>query len=192
MNRLELVLEPVRRLLLVGRRPVPPPRVEVATGSYVSAWLLRLVVVGPLVGSVALVARSQGVWLVALVLLVGAAARPDGLAPSLLAGMVGVLLVTAPAAPFHPRVFALVFMVHLALELGALVGPLPFEARVEWRVLGRGAPGFLAIQAVAQTLALLGAWATGQPPAMPWLPLMAAAALAVLTWSVTARLRESL
>jgi hypothetical protein len=191
MSRPPTLLEPIARLLAVGRRPPMAPRVEVAAGPSVPAWLLRLVVVAALAGSVALVARSDGHWLVAVVLLAGALTRPDGLAPSVLTVGVGLLLVTAPLDPLHPRVFVLVFALHLAVELGALVGPLPWQAQVEWRVFARAGRGFLVVQAVAQTLGLLGAWVTGQPPAMPWLPLLAAVALSVLAWTVTSRLRKA-
>lgn len=182
--------EPLERLIAPRRRPHPPPRVEVVTGSTVHAWALRLMMVAALAGALALVTRSQGHWLVAVALLAGIAARPDGIAPALFVGGLGLLVLTGPADPWQARVFLLVFAVHLAVELGAVAGALPVEARVEWRVLARAVPVFLGVQAVAQTLALLGAWVAGQPPAMPWLPLVAAAGVAVLSWAVTSQLRD--
>lgn len=191
MSRRLPLPEPLERLVAAARRPPLSPRVEVVTARTVPAWVLRLLVVATLAGALALLTRHQAHWLVAVVLLVGIAAQPDGLATALFVGGLGLLLAIGPADPWQAQVFVLVFVVHLAVELGAVTGAVPIEAEVEWRVLLRAAPGFLGVQAVAQALTLLGAWVAGQPPAMPWLPLLAAVGLAVLAWAVTWQLRDA-
>ena len=189
MSRLAERLQPLTTAG-AGRRPPRLPRVTVAVGAAVPVWLLRLVVVAAATGALALVASDRIQWVIAGMLIGVIAIWPDSAAAGVFAVGIGLLLLTSAPEPFHPRVFLLAFALHLTLELGAVLGQLPGDGRVEVRALRRAARPFLTVQALAQALALLGAWVSARPATVPWLPLVAAVALAALAWAVTARLRR--
>jgi|GEM_PF-3996698 len=170
------------------RRP-PRPRVGIDLESCIPAWVLRIACAVVAGGCTLLVASNGAHWLIAGALIVTMAVRPSGAAPSLFAVGVGVLLLASEAVPLHPRVFLLALGLHLTVQLAAVVGDLAWRASVELRVLAGFAGPFLAIQALVQTAALMGAWATGRQPSMRWLPILAGIALAVMAWGILIRLR---
>lgn len=176
-------------LTMVGLRKPRHPWVAVDLGASVPAWMLRLGCAIAATCASLLVASTAVHWAVAVVLIVMMTAKPSGATPSLLAVGIGLLLLISSPDLLAPRVFLLAFAAHLTVELAALIGDLPWMARVEWRVVTGAAKPFLAIQALAQATALVGAATASRQPSMTWLPAAAGIALAAMAWAILARLR---
>ena len=189
MSHARLIEELWSWLLGVRTRRPPRPRVGIELAPCIPAWTLRLACAAAATACLLLVASHGAHWAIGGALIATMAARPGGAAPALFAVGVGLRLVGSEADPFAPRVFLLVLGLHLTVQLAAVVGDLAWPAAVERRVLVAFAKPFIGIQALAQTAALLGAWATSRQLTVTWLPVVAGTGLAVTAWAVLIRLR---
>ncbi|MDR1807031.1 MAG: hypothetical protein LBR33_03825 [Propionibacteriaceae bacterium] len=182
----------VYRYRALRYRERPLPRVGVAGGATVPAWVLRVVSGAAVVGAVAL-ATSRGALGLVPGLLVGAALAGWMLAvPSALVGWfvtvtVGVALVFSDHAPLDPAVTGLMPLAYLCVRLGGLCSLTRWEGRVQIAALTRGWRRDLAVVAAAEALAGV-AWLTAGAPALI-VTAAGAAALVILTWLAAARIR---
>lgn len=184
VERIRIRLDQLARTLRIRPTPAdrPLPRVRIATGPAVPAWVLRLVLLALGTGCGALVTSGPmsrvllGAGLLVVVVLPGSLAA----APF----VIGVALVLAAAGPGHPLTTALLLAgLHLFMLLGALVSELSLVARVELRSLWPSARRYLLIQAPSQLLALTVVKLADHPVTVPWLPVLAAAGLtAMVSW----------
>lgn len=154
------------------------PRVTVHPAPPVPVWglLAALGLTAALTGIVAATGIVQN--LLAAALVVAVVVRPSGPAPAIMAMGVGLLLLIG--GPIGALIHVLVFLVHLMVHLATIVDALPWDARVERRVLTRSAGGFLAVQAFAQVLAVIGSWLSGAAIGGSGIQLVAGVALAGL------------
>ena len=180
---------PLAWLSRVAIRAPQRPRVAIELGPTVRTWALRAACAGAAASCVLLVTSVIGHWVVAAAIIVALTAWPSSGAPSAFVVGVGLLVLTSPAAPTHPRLFLLVFGVHLTLELAAVLGDLPWVARVELRALRGFAARFLAIQLISQMIAFVGVSMPHSQSSVAWLPLAAGTALALLSWGLFVRMR---
>jgi len=164
------------------------PRVRVRTGPAVPAWTLRLLLAAVALACVALAGAgtllSVGGAAAALVLVL----RPGGSAPAVVVGYVAVVLLGTGSGGRPATTSALLLGTHLLVQLAALLGRTSWEARVELRALAAPLRRFLAVQALAQLVALLGAAVTSGGLALPWLPAVAAVGLGALLLGLVPRL----
>ncbi|MEE6273646.1 hypothetical protein V2J56_09840 [Georgenia sp. MJ206] len=157
------------------------PRMRILLERAVPGWLLRLALALAVLASAASVAQDTS-HLVAGVLAGAVLAwRPHPLLLGAVVALVALVLLTAPGGPAW-QLPALVLATHLAWRLGVLADAVPWTAHVEAGVLADAARPFVAIQALAQALALAATLLAGAAP-VPWLAVGAAAALAVLAWA---------
>jgi hypothetical protein len=163
--------------------------VEIELGPRVPAWALRGVCVAAAAGCTLLVASHPAHWVLAAGLVTMMVLRPDTGAAAVFSVGIGLLLLAADPDPFDVRVPLLVFGLHLTLELVTLTAGLPWGTTVERAVVRAHLAPLLAIQAISQAAALVGPWLATARPAAPWVPALAGAALAVLAWATTWRLR---
>lgn len=166
------------------RRPeMRPPRTRVVTGAAVPGWVLRLLVaaVGVL-GGLAAGAQEPVQWVVVGAVAVVVAGRPHGMLLALGVAVLAAMYVLgdSPAAWQLP---VLLVCTHLVLVLGPLADVASWRARVELAVLRDALPSFVAVQVAAQAAGLLAALLRGSAT-VPWLVVVALAALGVLTWLV--------
>lgn len=164
------------------------PRVTIDPDPQVPVWglLTVLTLTAGLVAALAATGVAQNLFAAALV--VAVAVRPSGPAPALLAMGVGLLLLIG--GPIGSLIHVLVFLVHVVVHLTAIVDTLPRDARVEWRVITRSAGRFLAVQAFAQALAVIGSWVSGTALGGSGVQLAAGLALAGLAIAVLAGLAK--
>lgn len=173
----------------VGTRPRPHPRVTISLGPTIPAWSLRLVIAAIATWCAVLVISQPLHWAVAVPTILMMATGGAGSAASIFVVGTGVAVLTSEA-PTTFRLLLLVFGVHLAVELTALLGDVHWAALVERRILWRSTPRFLLIQTAAQSMALFGAWTTVTGPLTQAFPVLAGAMLACGAWMVLANLRR--
>lgn len=168
---------------VLNRKP-PRPQVAIELGALVPAWALRAACAVAATGCTLMVASDGFHWMVAIVLVGVTVARPSGAAPWLFVIGTGLLMLASEEDPFHARTFLLALALHCTVGLAAVVGDLAWSASVEVRVLAGFARRFLAIQALVQPAALIGAWVTTRELSLTWLPVVAGLALAGMAWAL--------
>lgn len=168
----------------------PLPRVVADIGPWVPVWLVTAVTAGVAVASAAIVTRGTVPWAIVLATIAITVAQPDGPGAGIFAVTIGVLLVASGTEPFAWPLYVLLATVHLVVVLSALTSGLPRRARFELALLVAPGRRFLAVQAVAQPLALLGALVTGAGVTLPWLPVAAGLGLVVLAWRLDVRVGD--
>ena len=176
------------RLLRALRLERPRPHVGIALDASAPAWQLRLLQVAVALGCTAMVATNEVLWVLVAAGLVAMVVRPYPLWQAGFLLAMGAGLLFAPADPFAPRAFVLLFGIHLFVVLGAILGRMPWSARLELRALLASARRFAAIQVFSQLLALAAAWLYLRDVSATWVAVLAGAALAVLAWVVSSRL----
>ncbi len=178
------------RTLRIGRAPSarPLPRVAISMGPWVPALVLRVGVAGVALACLALLTPGTGVWVAGALAALVMVARPSGIALSIFVVALGLRLALTTSEPFAWRSFALLFGVHLLVQLGRVVSNVGWSARIDLRVLASPARRFLLLQAFAQVLALGGALLTSASVAVPWLPVLVGVALTLLAWQLLSRL----
>jgi len=175
---------PLSLLVLRPRRP----RVRVRTGPAVPAWALRLLLAGLAVGCVVLAGAGPVLAVAGVAAALVLALRPGGVAPAAVVGYVAVVLLGSGHGGGPATTAALLLGTHLLVQLAALLGRTSWWARVELRALAAPVPRFLAVQAAAQLLALLGAAVTTGGLRLPWLAAAAAVGLGALLLGLVPRL----
>jgi hypothetical protein len=186
-------LERWRATLRVGRLPTHRalPVVTVTIGPWAPAVALRLVQAGVALGCVALKPPGSGVWTLAALGALLLVLRPSGIVAACFTFALGFRLAVSPSGPWLPQAFVLLLGLHLLVELGRLVAGVPWNARVQLRVLLPAARRFLPVQALAQLLALVGAVLTSTGVTVPWVPVLVGVALTGLAWLLLSRLTGS-
>lgn len=162
----------------------PLPRVRIQGGPWVVGTVLRLAVAVVAIGCAALLATGPQSWALAIAAAGVLLLRPGGFAAGGFALGLGLALALSPAAPFAPRVFLLLFGVHLLFQLAALAGSVGWTTVVELRVLVPPLRRLLAGQVFAQLLALGGAELSSARLSVAWLPVLVGIALTGLAWRV--------
>ena len=182
----------LRRTLRIGRAPSvrPLPRVTIAMGPWVPALALRVGVAAVALACLALSTPGTAIWVVGALAAATVVLRPSGIAVSIFAVALGLRLALTGSEPFAWRSFALLFGVHLMVQLGRLASNVSWAARVDLRVLVSPARRFLLLQAFAQLLALGGALLTSASVTVPWLPVLVGVALTLLAWQLLSRLTD--
>ena len=179
-----------RLVAVVTPRRRPPP-VSIELDRAVPAWALRLVIAMVATGCGLLMIPNAAYWVIAVPLIAAMAAWPGGNAPVYVVLGAGLLLLTSASEPFGLDLHLLVFSIHLAVEIAAALGDVPWSAPVEVRILTRASRRFVLVQLAGQAVTFLGAWATSYRPSLAWLPLVAGVALAAVGWGVLASLRSN-
>ncbi|HEX8487255.1 MAG TPA: hypothetical protein VF642_01820 [Propionibacteriaceae bacterium] len=169
----------------------PLPRVRVALGPWVPGWALRLVQAVVALCCVALLQPGAGTWFLGVAGAFLLVLRPSGIVAACFAAAVGLRLAVISPEPYAVTSFLLLFGVHLLVQLARAGSAVPWAARVELRVLLPTVLRFMTVQALAQLLALSGAALTSQALALPWVPVLVGAALAVLGWGLLSQLTRS-
>jgi hypothetical protein len=180
------------RTLRIGRAPSmrPLPRVTVAMGRWVPVLVLRVGVAAVALACLALLAPGTAIWVLGSLAAVAIVLRPSGIVVSIFAVALGLRLALTGSEPFAWRSFALLFGVHLLVQLGRLVSNVGWSARVDLGVLVSPARRFLLLQAFAQLVALGGALLTSASVTVPWLPVLVGVALTLLAWLLLSRLTD--
>lgn len=188
----------IQRTVLVGRdeseRPLPQVRIEL--GRWIPAGLLNVAVAALSLICAAQVATAAGHWAMAIVGAVAMAARPLPGMAQLYALVLGGGLALTASDPWAPKVFILIFGVHLFVQLGSLTQGLRWTTRVELAALAAPGRRFLVVQIGAQAAAVGGAWLAGRSIDAGWAAVLAGGCLAalalVLIRSVSRARRETI
>lgn len=161
-----------------GAHRVRPPRTTVRTGPALPGWTVRLLVALTVLAAGPAVAGSSVQWLVlgALAVLLGVA--PNGALVPLGIGLMAAMLAFLSTTAWW-TLPVLLLATHGLLVLGAVATATAWRGRVELRVLADLVPRVVVVQAFAQ-LAGVAARLLGGAAAVPWLAVLAVAALAVL------------
>jgi hypothetical protein len=156
----------------------------------VPALVLRVGVAAVALACLALLAPGNRLWVVGALAALAMVLRPSGMILSLFIVALGLRLAFASPEPFSWRSFALLFGVHLLVQLGRLASNVGWQTRVDLKVLVSPARSFLLLQAFAQLLALVGALLTAAAVTVPWLPVLAGVALTLLAWRLLPQLTD--
>jgi hypothetical protein len=172
----------IQRTILLGRdesdRPLPQVRMEL--GRSATAGAFNLGVAALALVCAAQLATTTGHWILAIAGAAAMAVRPLPGMAQIYALVLGAGLALTAYDPWAPRVFLLIFGVHLLVALGSLTQGLPWLARVELQVLLAPARRFAVVQGAAQAVALLGAWVAAQHAHAGWVAVIAGACLAAV------------
>lgn len=170
----------------VGRLPTqrPLPRVQVSLGPWVPALLLRGVQVIVALANVALVAPGPGWRAVALLGALLLVVRPSGIVAACFAFALGFGLAVSSSTAWSLKPFILLLGLHLLVELARQSAGVPWATRVDLAVLVPAGRRFLLVQALAQLLALGGAWLSSTALTVPWLPVLVGVSLTLLAWAL--------
>jgi hypothetical protein len=176
------------RLLRAVGRERPRPRVRIELGPSVPVWVLRGLQVVAGLFCTAVVATSEVQWFLTVPALAVGLFWPEPMLLALLPLSWGVGLALLPLGAVSPQALLLLLGLHLYVVLGTAAGQTPPSARVEWAALAPAAVRFVVLQAAAQALAWGAAGVRTLEVAAPWLPILAAAAIAVVAWVASGRL----
>jgi hypothetical protein len=89
------------------------------------------------------------------------------------------------------RTAIVILVASAVVAFGNLLGPLPWGARVELRVLRRPLLRLAVIQAFAQSLAFAGLWTTRSNASFSALAAAAAILLALVAWTLASRVQAT-
>ena len=160
----------------------PLPRVRAAVGWWVPIWSVRLLVAGLAGGAATLVVQGPVGWTVMAAIIAILFLFPQAATAGVYAIAIGISYLAAGVEPFSGTLFALVFSVHLVVTIGTLVAALPGRARLQVAALVGPMRRFTIVQAVAQALAMLGAFVAAWGLTVVWLPSVAVLGLAGFGW----------
>lgn len=157
-----------------SQRPLPPVRIELTRA--VPGWALRLA--GVAIGGVCLLVIPLGgpMLVLAGLALLAWLIRPGGFAIAVYTVLIGIALLIL-SDPFAPGGFVATAAVHLMLSLSCLLGSAGWSTRFELSLVRPVLLRWLVIQAVVQTIGLLGRWIGTLQLVLPVVPLLAGAAL---------------
>ena len=163
------------------------PPVRLHLGPTVPGWVLRTVVAALALACVTTIQPQTYVWLLVAGLLAALILVPGRGLPATTAAVIGILLVITGTPPTIVRTALLLLGLHLMAQFGPLAGQVGFSGRIELRALIPPLRRLLAIQLVAQPIALLGAVLAGARIDAALLPVLAILGLAVLVliWAPT-------
>lgn len=166
----------------IRRRPSArrPPPVGVGTGRSIRAWQVHVATACLTIGVGALAASTPWEWTVVLFLTGLITVWPAGLAPMMLAVALGVAFAFSP--PDGAVFAAAVALLHLLFVTYSVAGDLPRSTRIEFAALAPPMRRFLTVQAVAQPLAATALLLEGTTTTIPWLAVVAVAAVGTLSW----------
>jgi hypothetical protein len=183
-------LDRVLATLRIGRASSqrPLPRVGIAFGAWLPAWVLRGGVAGVALACAALLTPGPGLWAVAVLGALAVLVLPGGAAVAFYAFALGFGLAVAGGPGPAIRPYLMLFGVHLFVTLGRTVGVAPWSSRVDLHVLVPPLRRLLALQVLVQPLALVGAILTSAAVSVPWVPVLVGVGLAVLGWWLLSQL----
>ncbi len=158
-----------------AQRPAPVTAIEI--GPAVPALVLRAGCAALVLAMSALLAVSPAQLWLGVLLGVGMLLRPSALLTGIAIAAMAAMLLLHPVGGW--RIFPLVALSHAMWQLGAVCVVVDWRARVSITVLQGEVRPLLAVQAVAQLIAVAGTLLAGAFVA-PWLGVSAVLALAVL------------
>ncbi len=168
-----------------GRSGPVGQSIRVGTGRRVPGWWLRVAApVGALLALPLLQTQAAGTMVV-LGTVAALLIRPGGFAPVMLTLVSALWVLTRE--PFPIEVFPLLFVTHLVLVLAGMAGHVSWSGHVDAAALKTQFRRFWRVQALSQSLAVVAWWLTSTGFAALSLQLLAAIALAALTWVVIRR-----
>jgi hypothetical protein len=164
----------------------PLPCVGIELGPAAPAWALNAVVALLGLGGAATLATRPLHWVLAIAGAVAMAARPlPGMAQTYAVALGAGLLLTR-FDPWSARVFLLVLVVHLMVQLASIVQGLHWSTRVEAAALAAPARRFAIVQGGAQCAAVAAAWIATRDVHAVWLSVAAGAGLGAGAWALLA------
>ncbi|MEE6280128.1 hypothetical protein [Georgenia sunbinii] len=174
------------RRAIGSRRQAGPARTTLRTATAIPGWVIRLLIM--LFAAVAGtgVASTEPQWAVVAAVAVLLAVNPHGaLVPVGVAVLAAMLALSATGAGW--QLPALLLGSHAVVALAPVATATSWRGRVELAVLRDLLPSFLGVQLVAQA-AGLGARVLQGAGEVPWLVVVAVAALGGISWLLTRQL----